>query len=80
MGPAAGTNHERMSGFNAPHCGSLRASDDGREVELFGWVARRGELDGVLADQAHGDLRVAAHEVFDQPGKQEVMGGAERSQ
>ena len=47
MGRAAGTNHERMSGFNAPHCGSLRASDDGREVELFGWVARRRDHGGV---------------------------------
>src|SRR5438067_8355371 len=47
MGRAAGTNHERMSGFNAQHCGSLRASDDGREVELFGWVARRRDHGGV---------------------------------
>ena len=47
MGRAAGTNHQRMSGFNAPHCGSLRASDDGREVELFGWVARRRDHGGV---------------------------------
>src|SRR5205807_10242934 len=31
----------RMSGFTAPHCGSLRASDEGHEVELYGWVARR---------------------------------------
>ena len=30
-----------MSGYGAPHCGSLRASDEGREVELYGWVARR---------------------------------------
>lgn len=36
-----------MSGFNAPHCGSLRASDAGREVELFGWVARRRDHGGV---------------------------------
>jgi aspartyl-tRNA synthetase len=28
-----------MSGFTAPHCGSLRASDAGHEVELYGWVA-----------------------------------------
>src|SRR5438132_8676438 len=32
-----------MSGFNSPHCGSLRAADEGREVELYGWVARRGD-------------------------------------
>jgi len=36
-----------LSGFSAPHCGSLRASDDGREVELYGWVARRRDHGGV---------------------------------
>jgi len=36
-----------MSGFSAPHVGSLRASDDGREVELYGWVARRRDHGGV---------------------------------
>src|SRR5438046_8666675 len=36
-----------MSGFTAPHCGSLRASDEGREVELYGWVARRRDHGGV---------------------------------
>ncbi|HEV2217218.1 MAG TPA: aspartate--tRNA ligase [Candidatus Dormibacteraeota bacterium] len=36
-----------MSGFTAPHCGSLRASDAGKEVELFGWVARRRDHGGV---------------------------------
>ena len=36
-----------MSGFSAPHCGSLRASDDGQEVELYGWVARRRDHGGV---------------------------------
>ena len=30
-----------MSGYTAPHCGSLRAADEGKEVELYGWVARR---------------------------------------
>src|SRR5205823_14583348 len=47
MGRAAGTNHQRMSGFNAPHCGSLRASDEGHQVELYGWVARRRDHGGV---------------------------------
>ena len=36
-----------VSGFTAPHCGSLRASDDGRDVELYGWVARRRDHGGV---------------------------------
>lgn len=36
-----------MSGFSAPHCGSLRASDAGRDVELYGWVARRRDHGGV---------------------------------
>src|SRR6266705_3179058 len=38
----------RMSGFTAPHCGSLRASDDGRELELYGWVARRRDHGGLI--------------------------------
>ncbi len=36
-----------MSGFTAPHCGSLRASDAGKDVELYGWVARRRDHGGV---------------------------------
>jgi aspartyl-tRNA synthetase len=36
-----------MSGYSSPHCGSLRASDQGKEVELFGWVARRRDHGGV---------------------------------
>ncbi len=37
-----------MSGFSAPHCGSLRATDEGREVELYGWVARRRDQGGLI--------------------------------
>jgi aspartyl-tRNA synthetase len=37
-----------VSGFQAPHVGSLRAIDEGREVELYGWVARRRDMGGVI--------------------------------
>ncbi|HEY2597124.1 MAG TPA: aspartate--tRNA ligase [Candidatus Dormibacteraeota bacterium] len=37
-----------MSGFSAPHCGSLGASDAGKEVELYGWVARRRDMGGLI--------------------------------
>ncbi len=37
-----------MSGFSATHCGSLRATDDGHEVDLYGWVARRRDHGGVI--------------------------------
>jgi aspartyl-tRNA synthetase len=36
-----------VSGFTAPHCGSIRASDEGREVELYGWVDRRRDHGGL---------------------------------
>ncbi len=37
-----------MSGYTAPHCGSLRASDAGKDVELYGWVARRRDMGGLI--------------------------------
>lgn len=37
-----------MSGFSAPHCGSLRLADEGRELDLYGWVARRRDHGGLI--------------------------------
>jgi aspartyl-tRNA synthetase len=37
-----------MSGYRAPHCGALRASDAGGEVELYGWVSRRRDHGGLI--------------------------------
>ena len=37
-----------MSGFTSPHCGSIRATDVGRELELYGWVARRRDHGGLI--------------------------------
>ena len=37
-----------MSGFSARHCGSLRVTDEGGELELYGWVARRRDHGGLI--------------------------------
>src|SRR5581483_6560996 len=38
----------RVSGYTAPHCGSLRAEDAGKDLELYGWVARRRDMGGLI--------------------------------
>ncbi len=37
-----------MSGFTARHCGSLRLADEGTDLELYGWVARRRDHGGLI--------------------------------
>ena len=46
MGRPPGSH--RVSGFTAPHCGSMRAADVGRDIELYGWVARRRDHGGLI--------------------------------
>jgi len=37
-----------VSGFTAPHCGSIRATDVGRDLDLYGWLARRRDHGGLI--------------------------------
>ena len=37
-----------MTTWERPFCGSLRAADAGRRVELVGWVRRRRDLGGII--------------------------------
>ena len=37
-----------MSGYSAPRCGLLRATDAGKEVDLYGWVAKQRDHGGGL--------------------------------
>jgi aspartyl-tRNA synthetase len=44
----AGMGTRLMRAWERPFCGSLRAADIGRRVELVGWVRRRRNLGGIV--------------------------------
>ena len=55
-----------MSGFTAPHCGSLRATHVGQEVELYGWVAtvrRHGGLVFIDLRDRWGLVQVVVNQI-----------------
>ncbi len=55
-----------MSGFSAPHCGSLRASDEGKSVELYGWVSsirRHGGLVFIDLRDRWGPVQVVVSQI-----------------
>src|SRR5258707_1337719 len=56
----------RMSGFTAPHCGSLRATDVGRELELFGWVGRRRDHGGLIFLELRHRVNKVIHAYMDE--------------
>jgi aspartyl-tRNA synthetase len=55
-----------VSGFTAPHCGSIRATDVGRELELYGWVAtvrRHGGLVFIDLRDRWGLVQVVVNQI-----------------
>ena len=78
-------SRRRRAGRDRAGVDDLELGDRGADFEPFvvdrqrdqaGFEASRAhrvdELDGVLADDAHGDVWMAAHEVLDEPGKEEA--------